>query len=140
MHRPGWPPLAAPEKVDADTPGHAVGRPDLDNPAPAVRAAQQFGDSVFNKSTPINTALDTSPVGTAYHAAFGQQGTLEFNDATGKYEYTVGTGSNGAFTGVLNMTPGNVIGDAVPLRECNLVRDASSLAPKVSIRAQCTKK
>lgn len=52
-------------------------------------------------------------------------------------EYTVGTGSNGSFTGLLNTVPGNQIGDIPPVRECNVVRSASTLAPQVAIRAQC---
>jgi hypothetical protein len=124
-------------QVNADTPGAAVGRPDLENPAPGVRVAQQFGDSLFNGDTTITKTLNGSALGTSYHQAFGEKGELDLNEATGNYEYTVGTGSNGSFTGLLNMTPGKQVGDAVPVRECNLVRSASTLAPQVSIRAQC---
>jgi hypothetical protein len=133
---------AAPEptKVDADTPGHAVGRPDLDNPAPGLRAIQTVGDQVFNDSTDINKTLNSSPLGTGYHTAFGQRGDLEFNDTTGKYEYTLGTGSEGAFKGVLNTAPADQLGNILPVRECNLVRDAGTLAPAVSFRSTCTKK
>lgn len=125
------------DQVNADTPGAAVGRPSLKNPAPGVRVAQQVGDSVFNDDTAITKALDGSPLGAGYHKAFGQKGELELNEKTGNYEYTVGTGSNGSVTGVLNTTPGNLVGDVVPVRECNVVRSASTLAPQVSIRAQC---
>jgi hypothetical protein len=129
--------LAAAEQVPADTPGAAVGRPDLKNPAPGLRTAQQFGDSIFNDSTPINKTLNTSPVGTGYHQVFGTQGTLTYNQDEGIYYYDTTTGSNGSFKGVLNMAPGNVVGDAIPLRECNLESDPRTLAPKISIRAQC---
>ena len=53
------------------SPGAAVGRPDLNNPAPGLRAAQQFGDSVFNQTNQFNKALDDSPVGVGYHQVFG---------------------------------------------------------------------
>jgi hypothetical protein len=127
-------------EVPADTPGHAVGRPDLKNPAPGLRTAQQFGDSIFNDSTPVNKALNTSPVGTGYHQVFGTQGDLRYDEKDGIYYYDTTTGENGAFTGVLNTTPGNIVGDAIPLRECNLESDPGSLAPKFSVRAQCSKK
>jgi hypothetical protein len=129
--------LAAAEQVPADTPGAAVGRPDLNNPAPGLRTAQQFGDSIFNDSTPINETLNTSPVGTGYHQVFGTRGTLTYNEDEGIYYYDTTTGSNGSFKGVLNMAPGNVVGDAIPLRECNLESDPGTLSPKISIRAQC---
>ena len=58
---------AGANEVPADTPGAAVGRPNLNNPAPGLRTAQQFGDSIFNDSNPINGALDDSPIGTGYH-------------------------------------------------------------------------
>ena len=124
-------------EVPADTPGAAVGRPNLDNPAPGLRVAQQFGDSVFNDANPINEALDDSPIGTGYHDVFGQQGTLRFDEDDQIYYYDKTTGENGSFKGVLNMAPGDVIGDAVPVRECNLESDPGTLAPKISIRAQC---
>ena len=54
--------------------------------------AQQFGDSVFNKSTPFNKALDTSPIGTGYHTVFGERGDLEFDTDDGKYVLQDGTG------------------------------------------------
>jgi hypothetical protein len=91
--------------------------------------AQRLSDSVFNDETTITKALNRSPLGTSYHQAFGKKGELELIGATGNYEYTVGTGSNGSFTGLLNMTPGKQILDVVPVRECNLVRSASTLCP-----------
>jgi hypothetical protein len=127
----------AANEVPADTPGHAVGRPNLDNPAPGLRAVQTVGDQVFNDGTPINEALDGSPLGTGYHTVFGTRGDLRFDEEDGVYYYTEGTGEEGLYKGVLNMPPGNVIGDAVPLRECNFERDPATLAPRVSIRAQC---
>ncbi|RDH74939.1 hypothetical protein DVS77_28795 [Mycolicibacterium moriokaense] len=128
---------AGPNEVAADTPGAAVGRPNLDNPAPGLRAAQQFGDSIFNQSSTVNKALDTSPVGQGYHQVFGQQGKLRYDIDDQQYYYDTTTGSNGSLKGVLNTTPGNIIGNVQPIRECNLESDPGSLAPKISIRAQC---
>ena len=126
-----------PNEVPADTPGAAVGRPDLANPAPDLRTAQQFGDSVFNQRTVFNKALDDSPVGDGYHQVFGTQGTLRYDEDDQIYYYDTTTGSNGSFKGVLNTPPGNIVGDAIPIRECNLESDPATLAPKISIRAQC---
>ncbi len=123
--------MAAAEQVPADTPGAAVGRPNLDNPAPGLRTAQQFGDSIFNDTNPVNKAIDTSPIGQGYHQVFGRQGTLTYNEDEGIYYYDTSTGSNGSFKGVLNVAPGNIVGDAVPLRECNFESDPGTLAPKV---------
>lgn len=125
-------------QVDADTPGTAVGRPDLNNPAPVLRAAQQFGDSGFNDSTDINKALNGSPLGTGYHQVFGKAGDVEFNDETGKYEYTVGSGTNGSFKGVLNTSPADQLGNVLPIRECNLKGDPGSGAPVFSTQ-ECKK-
>jgi len=72
--------------------GDAVGRPGLDNPAPGVRLAQAVGDHVYNQNTPLNKAFDDSRLGQNYHAMFGAP----------DYE-TPTHGSNGTFTGVLNM-------------------------------------
>jgi hypothetical protein len=124
-------------EVEADTPGAAVGRPSVGNPAPGLRAAQQFGDSIFNQTSTANKALDDSPAGAAYHQVFGQQGTLRYDEDDQVYYYDTTTGSNGAFTGVLNTTPGNIIGGVVPVKECNLVRNSSNLQIQVSVRAQC---
>ncbi|WP_156662748.1 hypothetical protein [Mycobacterium sp. 1274761.0] len=124
-------------QINPETPGNSVGRPDLKNPAPGLRAAQQFGDSVFNQSTQINKTLDDSPLGTGYHQTFGTRGDLEYNDKTGKYEYTVGTGSNGSFKGVVNTSPADRLGNVLPVRECNLKGDPSSGAPVFGFR-QCT--
>ncbi len=67
--------LAAPAGLAfADTMGDTVGRPDLQNPAPGVRVAQAIGDSTFNNDTPLSKAINRSPLGTAYHKAFGQRG------------------------------------------------------------------
>jgi hypothetical protein len=117
------------DQVNTETPGASVGRPDLNNPAPGLRVAQQFGDSVFNQSTQINKTLDDSPLGTGYHQTFGERGDLAFNDKTGKYEYTAGTGHNGSFKGVLNTAPADQLGNVLPVRECNLKGDPSSGAP-----------
>jgi hypothetical protein len=118
-------------EVEANTPGTAVGRPDLHNPAPGLRAAQQFGDSVFNQSTQINKTLDDSPVGVGYHTVFGTAGTVRHDDGPngdGKYYYD-GKGTNGAFKGVLNTAPADQLGNVLPVRECNLKGDPSSGAP-----------
>jgi hypothetical protein len=117
-----------PGEVEANTPGTAVGRPDLNNPAPGLRAAQQFGDSVFNQSTQINKTLDDSPVGAGYHTVFGKAGTVRYDEADAKYYYD-GKGTNGAFTGVLNTPPADQLGNVLPIRECNLKGDPSSGAP-----------
>ena len=72
--------------------GDAVGRPGLDNPAPVMRLAQSIGDHFYNQNTPLNKAFDDSPAGQNYHAMFGAP------------DYGTPThGSNGTFTGVLNM-------------------------------------
>jgi hypothetical protein len=115
-------------EVEANTPGTAVGRPDLHNPAPGLRAAQQFGDSVFNQSTQINKTLDDSPVGAGYHTVFGNAGTVRYDKDDAKYYYD-GKGTNGAFTGVLNTPPADQLGNVLPIRECNLKGDPSSGAP-----------
>ncbi|MDX1885093.1 hypothetical protein [Mycolicibacterium sp. 120270] len=125
------------DQVNPETPGASVGRPDLTNPAPGVRLAQQFGDSVFNQSTAFNKTLDDSPLGTGYHQTFGTRGDLTFNEKSGKYEYTKGTGSNGSFKGVLNTPPADQLGNVLPVRECNLKGDPSSGAPAFGFR-QCT--
>ena len=45
--------LAAPAGLAfADTPGDTVGRPDLENPAPGVRAAQAVGDATVQQRHP----------------------------------------------------------------------------------------
>ena len=72
--------------------GDAVGRPGLDNPAPVMRLAQAIGDHFYNQNTPLNKAFDDSPAGQNYHTMFGSP----------DYE-TPTHGSNGTFTGVLNM-------------------------------------
>ena len=70
--------LAAPAGLAfADTMGDTVGRPDLGNPAPGVRAAQAIGDATFNNDTPLSTAINGSPLGDAYHKAFGQRGNFD---------------------------------------------------------------
>jgi len=113
-----------------NTPGTAaVGRPDLTNPAPALRAAQQFGDSVFSQTPGINKTLDESPLGTGYHEAFGQAGKVRYDQADGKYYYDKTTGSNGAFKGVLNTAPADQLGNVLLVRECNLKGDPASGAP-----------
>jgi hypothetical protein len=122
-------------EVEANTPGTAVGRPDLSNPAPGLRAAQQFGDSVFNQSTQINKTLDDSPVGVGYHQVFGQSGKVRYDEADAKYYYDKTTGSNGAFMGVLNTAPADQLGNVLPVRECNLKADPGSGAPVFGTQA-----
>ena len=61
------------------------GRHDLHNPAPGLRVVQTSVTQFFNDDTPINEALDDSPLGDGYHAVFGTQGNLEFEpDDDGK--------------------------------------------------------
>jgi hypothetical protein len=84
-------------KVEADTPAYAVGRDNLHCPAPGLRVAQTLGDQFFNDDTPINEALNGSPLGTGYHVVYGTRGNLEFEDTDGDgepdtYMYEVGTG------------------------------------------------
>ena len=104
---------------DQTTPGGATGgRPDFTNPAPGVRMVQSVGDSTFDNWAP----LDNSPLGTAYHAAFGYS-------ATGAEAYNVAhpganvQASNGYVTGVLNSPiPGVVYASTVNIRECQIIR------------------
>ena len=129
-------------EVDADSPAYSVGRDNLHNPAPGLRAAQNFGDQVFNDSTPINTALNGSPIGQGYHDAFGTRGTFVPKDLDGDgvfetQKYKVGSGTEGAFKGVLNTAPADQIGNVIPVRECNIKRDTATGAPVFGIR-QCT--
>ena len=62
--------------------------------------------------------------GTAYHDAFGQRGT--FDEVTGAYK---GDGKNGYIKGALNAPPGIVVGNAIPLKECNIKVPSGSLFP-----------
>ena len=119
--------LAAPAGFAfADTPGDAVGRPSLGNPAPGVRAAQAVGDSIFNNGTPLSKAINGSSLGDAYHKAFGQS---DFNrDADGELVF-VGNGHDGYIKGALNAPRGMVIGNAIPLKECNIKVSRGSLVP-----------
>jgi hypothetical protein len=55
----------------------AVGRPGFENPAPGVRIAQAIGDRIYNDSTPLNAALNASPLGEGYHARLGTTSTGE---------------------------------------------------------------
>jgi len=130
--------------VKADTPAYSVGRDNLHNPAPGLRAVQTVGDQVFNDNNDINKALNGSPIGQGYHTVFGKQGDLEFVDTNDDevadtYVYKVGTGEEGLYKGVLNMAGAKTVADAVPVRECNFVSDSSSKAPVVSIRASCNR-
>ena len=116
--------LAAPAGLAfADTMGDTVGRPDLKNPAPGVRAAQAFGDATFNDGTPLSTAINGSPLGTAYHEAFGQR---EIRDEKGAI---LTPGRNGYIVGALNAPPGIVVGNAIRLKECNIKVSPGSLFP-----------
>ena len=116
--------LAAPAGLAfADTPGDAVGRPSLPSPAPGVRAAQAVGDATFNDDTPLSTAINGSPLGIEYHKAFGQRGDF---DKDGKY---MGGGENGYIVGALNAPSGIAVGNAIPLKECNIKVSRGSLFP-----------
>jgi hypothetical protein len=126
---------------DPDSPAYSVGRDNLHNPAPGLRAAQTFGDQVFNNSTPTNTALNGSPIGQGYHDAFGTRGEFVAVDKDGdgvkeSQQYKVGTGTEGSFTGVLNTVPADQLGNVLPVRECNIKRDTATGAPVFGIR-QC---
>lgn len=121
--------VQGPNDVEANTPGSVNGRPDLHNPAPGLRAAQQFGDSVFNQSTQINKTLDDSPVGVGYHQVFGKAGTVRYDEDDQKYYYDKTTGSNGSFRGVLNTAPADQLGNVLPIRECNLKAQPGTGAP-----------
>ena len=121
--------LAAPAGLAfADTMGDTVGRPSFDagNPAPGVRVAQSVGDATFNNDpdSPLGQAINRSPLGDAYHKAFGTRGNF---DKDGKY--VAGTGSNGYIKGALNAPRGMVIGNAIPLKECNIKVSSGSLIP-----------
>ena len=108
----------------ADTPGDAVGRPTLGNPAPGVRAAQAVGDATFNNGSPLSKAINGSPLGDAYHDAFGQRGNFDDDG-----NYVAGTGKNGYIQGALNAPPGIVVGRVIPLKECNINVSSGSLFP-----------
>jgi hypothetical protein len=128
--------------ADPDSPAYSVGRDNLHNPAPGLRAAQTFGDQVFNNDTAINTALNGSPIGQGYHSAFGTRGTFVPKDIDGDgvndiSQYKVGSGTEGSFKGFLNTTPADQFGNVLPVRECNIKRDAGTGAPVFGIR-QCT--
>ena len=126
------------DQVNAETPGASVGRPDLNNPAPGLRAAQQFGDSVFNQTPGINKTLDDSPVGTGYHQVFGKRGrSRDTTTRRGSTSTRSVLASNGSFKGVLNTAPADQLGNVIPVRECNLKGDPGSGAPVFGIR-QCT--
>ena len=122
-------------EVEANTPGTAIGRPDLPNPAPGLRAAQQFGDSIFNQTPGVNKTLDDSPLGDGYHEVFGQAGKVRYDAADQKYYYDTATGKNGTFKGVLNTPPADQLGNVLPVRECNLKGDPSSGAPVFGFQA-----
>ncbi len=129
--------LAAPAGLAlADTPGDTVGRPSFDagNPAPGVRVAQAVGDATFNDNTPVSKAINGSPLGTAYHGAFGQRGA--FDKKTG--EYVAGTGANGYVQGALNAPPGVVVGNAIRVKECNIKVPRGSLIPTGIQRGKCS--
>jgi hypothetical protein len=128
--------------TDPDSPAYSVGRDNLHNPAPGLRAAQTFGDQVFNDNTDINKALNGSPMGQGYHSAFGTRGTFVQVDTDNDTipdttKYKVGSGTEGSFTGVLNTTPADQFGNVLPVRECNIKRDTATGAPVFGTR-QCT--
>jgi hypothetical protein len=52
-------------------------------------------------------------------------------------KYKVGTGTEGAFKGVLNTAPADQLGNVLPVRECNIKRDTATGAPVFGVR-QCT--
>jgi hypothetical protein len=101
-----------------DTPGpthtgdksaDAVQRPAFDNPAPVVRVAQAIGDNIYNDKTPLNAALNASPLGTGYHIRMGTPSTgqlidnPDFPDDPTAPEQILDPGSNGSNGGQLNL-------------------------------------
>lgn len=84
---------------------------------------KQSATQRFNNDTPLSTAINGSPLGDAYHKAFGQR---EERDAKGN---VVTTGTNGYIKGALNAPPGIVVGSAIPLKECNIKVASGSLIP-----------
>jgi hypothetical protein len=126
--------------VSPDSPAYSVGRDNLRNPAPGLRLAQTLGDQAFNDDTAATKALNGSPLGTAYHDAFGTRGTYVPVDTDGDKEpdalhYKVGSGTEGSFRGVLNTTPADELGNVLPVRECNIKRDPASGAPVFGVRS-----
>jgi hypothetical protein len=129
-------------KVDPDSPAYSVGRDNLHNPAPGLRAAQTFGDQVFNDDTDINKALNGSPLGQGYHSALGTRGEFVQVDTNNDNvpdtrKYVVGTGEEGSFKGILNASPADQLGNVLPVRECNIKRDTATGAPVFGVR-DCT--
>jgi hypothetical protein len=103
--------LASAVPTDTGNPSaDAVGRPDLGNPAPAVRVAQAIGDKIYNDNTPLNAALNASPLGTGYHIRLGTTSTGEEIDNP-DYDPTdptspktiIDPGTNGSNVGQLNL-------------------------------------
>ena len=117
-----------------------MGRNNLNNPAPGLRVAQTAGDQFFNNDGPINPVLNNSPIGQGYHTVFGTRGDVEFydpdEDGVGVYHYTLDSGTEGAFKGVLNTAPADELGNVLPVRECNLKNNPSNLSTRIEIR-QC---
>jgi hypothetical protein len=96
-----------------DKSADAVQRPAFDNPAPVVRVAQAIGDNIYNDKTPLNAALNASPLGTGYHIRMGTPSTGEqipnpdFDDSLPPSEDNPETildpGTNGSNVGQLNL-------------------------------------
>ncbi len=119
------------------SPGEFTGnRPNFTNPAPVVRGIQQIGDSTFDPQASdgklvagARAQLNASPVGQAYHTAFGYSATGAA--ATGDPSIVA---SNGKVTGVLNTglkgggdqfnppttIPGKVYAQTVNIHECQV--------------------
>jgi len=70
--------------------------------------------------------INGSPIGQGYHDdAFGTRGRFVAADKDGdgvkeSQQYKVGSGTRGAFTGVLNTAPAHQLGNVLPVRECNI--------------------
>lgn len=128
--------------ADDLSPGEYTGnRPNFTNPAPVVRGIQQIGDSTFDPQpgdgpvvAGVRAQLNASPVGAAYHDAFG-------TSATYNADGTVATpGTNGKVTGVLNTgikgggdqfnppttIPGKVYAQTVNIHECQMKWNTST--------------
>jgi hypothetical protein len=101
------------------------------------------GDNVFNDNNALTTVLNGWPLGTVYHSAFGTAGTHGLDTTTLAITYdpdtvtdpTVGdacgagvNGCNGFIKGAPNAPIGMVVGNALPLRECNIKRANQSFA------------
>ncbi|MGX9787889.1 hypothetical protein [Mycobacterium sp. MMS18-G62] len=119
--------------ADDASPGESTGgRPNFTNPAPVVRMTQSIGDSTFDPNTtddPITAAiraqLNASPLGQAYHDAFGYSsvgaGVAGLPAATnGRVTGILNTGVGGGGSGAPSTIPGKVYAQTVNIHECQM--------------------